>query len=164
MSQSGSETFSTLLRNVLGPDVPDGLVPKSTDERPTSEITPYEEVCRRAQRLLNALVIRFELDSPAVISYRSAYRLLSGDSGAVPPEWSMACAKWLVRFCAETEPVILRLLGRVCLDAFLVSAETRRPRPEHWATAGYGQQAWEALFGDAELWPEDQLAQSRRRR
>jgi len=164
MSNSSSGPFTGLLRSVAGPEASDGPIPITPEAPGNVELSAHEEIARRAQRLLNALIIRLELDAPAIISYRRAYRLLSGESGPVHHDWSMACAKWLLRFSAATEPVVVRRLGRVRLETFLVNASTRRPWPDHWQRVGYDQRAWEAILGNAELWPDDELKRNKARR
>jgi len=118
----------------------------------------------RAQRLLDRLVERLEQGSPIAVTYRKAFSLLSGETADLPPERSMACARWLVGFSTGTTSYYIDGLGEVRLDTFLVDGTTRRPSADHWARVDYEPMGWEMVFGRAKLWEyTDSLARAARR-
>lgn len=115
---------------------------------PSSQPDAVQAAEKGATALRDYFIERAKEGAPEVCTYSWAYRHLIGRSYL---KWSLAYAKQVVSLAQSTPSAELPGLGRVRLDAFVVSGDTGFPGDGHWETAGYDREGWGRILGSAKL-------------
>jgi hypothetical protein len=112
----------------------------------TPQISKSDDFVQKAATLRDYFIKCAQEGNAEICTYAWAYRHLFDGSYL---KWSQAYAKKVLSVATITPPAELAGFGKVRLDAFIVSSNTRLPGNGHWESAAYIREDWERVLGTA---------------